>query len=51
MDNTFELAFEDFLEGKAYDRAEQAMFDLVRAAFMAGWQAGRETPMLSDEKS
>lgn len=43
--NDFELAFGLFLESQEYDAAEAAMFSLVRAAFLAGWQAaGGETP-------
>ena len=45
MSDEFELAFSNFLEGEAYDNASQALFDLVRAAFEAGWKAaGGELP-------
>lgn len=37
-----EVAFSDFLEGQAYDQAEEAIFALVRAAFLAGWKAAKE---------
>ena len=45
MDDSFEEAFEEFLEGKEYDQAEEALFAVTRAAFMAGWKAagGKET--------
>ena len=45
MTDDFELAFGNFLEQEEYDAAEQALFDLVRAAFEAGWKAaGGELP-------
>ena len=37
--DVFELAFGNFLESEAYDRAESELFLLVRAAFLAGWRA------------
>ncbi len=41
----FEEAFSDFLESKAYDHGEDALFNLTRAAFAAGWKAAkRELP-------
>lgn len=39
MDDSFELAFGNFLERQEYDEAEAALFAIVRAAFLAGWQA------------
>lgn len=33
-----EGAFSAFLDSEAYDRTEGALFDLMRAAFIAGWQ-------------
>ena len=39
--NDFEAAFGNFLENEVYDRGEDALFTLVRAAFMAGWKAAR----------
>lgn len=36
-----EKAFEAFLESVDYDRAEDALFSIVRRAFLAGWAAGR----------
>lgn len=45
MDDKFELAFGNFLERAEYDEAETALFTIVRAAFIAGWQAaGGKTP-------
>ena len=35
----FEKAFNDFLERKEYDNAENALFGITRAAFAAGWLA------------
>ena len=37
--DNFEKAFNDFLERKEYDEAENALFAVVRAAFTAGWLA------------
>ena len=39
--NEFEQAFSDFLETKAYDEAEDALFSVMRMAFLAGWRAAR----------
>ena len=44
MDNEFEAAFGTFLECRAYDTAQQAQFQLVRQAFLAGWLAAGGTP-------
>jgi len=41
----FELSFSNFLDDTEYDKAESAVFSLVRMAFKAGWlAAGGETP-------
>lgn len=46
MSNGYEEAFGLFLETKAYDGAESALFDIVRLAFEAGWKAaGGELPV------
>ena len=39
MSNEFEAAFSAFLDQQAYDDAESALFALVRAAVLAGWNA------------
>ena len=45
MNNDFEEAFSSFLERREYDEAEGALFAIVRAAFLAGWNAaGGEPP-------
>ena len=45
MDNEFEAAFSCFLERHEYDDAESVLFEIVRAAFLAGWRAaGGECP-------
>ena len=45
MDNKFETAFSNFLDRHEYDDAEAALFEIVRAAFLAGWcAAGGEGP-------
>ena len=50
MNEDREQAFDDFLETRACDAAQQALFDALRAAFLAGWaaapcvrQSGRRT--------
>ncbi len=43
--DNFEKAFNDFLERKEYDTAENALFEIVRAAFTAGWQAAGGEPL------
>ena len=41
----FEKAFSDFLERREYDQAENALFAMVRIAFVAGWKAaGGDAP-------
>ena len=41
----FEKAFSDFLDRREYDQAENALFSMVRIAFLAGWKAaGGEAP-------
>lgn len=43
--NNFEQAFGDFLERREYDQAENALFAMVRIAFLAGWRAaGGDAP-------
>lgn len=45
MSNDFEEAFSNFLERREYDEAENALFAMVRIAFLAGWKAaGGEPP-------
>ena len=46
MSNDFEEAFSSFLERREYDEAENALFSMVRTAFLAGWKsAGGEPPV------
>ena len=43
--DAFEQAFGYFLERREYDQAENALFAMVRIAFLAGWKAaGGEPP-------
>lgn len=52
MSNEFEEAFSEFLDRQAYDEAESALFDVVRAAFLAGWKAaGGPTPIPAPDSS
>ena len=41
MTDSFEKAFDNFLEEETYDDAEATLFALVRAAFLAGWNAAK----------
>jgi len=40
----FEKAFDDFLDRHEYDQAENALFAMVRIAFVAGWLAAGGAP-------
>ena len=40
----FEQAFGDFLDRREYDQAENALFAMVRIAFLAGWKAAGGNP-------
>lgn len=42
--DNFEQAFSNFLDRQEYDEAEGALFAIVRAAFLAGWNAAGGTP-------
>lgn len=45
MEIDFEKAFSDFLDRREYDEAENALFEMVRISFLAGWKAaGGEPP-------
>ena len=35
----FDKALSDFLDDEQYERTSEAMFSLIRAAFIAGWKA------------
>lgn len=41
--DTFEKALDDFLQTTEYDRAEDAIYTIVRKAFSADWRAAVET--------
>ena len=46
-----ENAFSDFLDGEAYDRAEEGLFAVVRLAFAAGWaEAKRDSERSAREQ-
>ncbi|MGE4548212.1 MAG: hypothetical protein AB7C89_01540 [Intestinibacillus sp.] len=47
----FEKAFEEILEQDEYDRAEEALFQIARAAFCSGWHAARRFQTLDCEKA
>ena len=34
----FEGKFSDFIDGEEYDKAEDALFAVIRAAYAAGWR-------------
>ena len=39
----FEAAFSDYLDSRAGDEAEAALFTVMRSAFRAGWRAAEST--------
>ena len=42
--NTFEKAFGDFIDRREYDCAANALFDMVRISFKAGWESAGGNP-------
>lgn len=40
----FEKAFEQFIDRKEYDSAENALFSMARISFQAGWLAAGGEP-------
>ena len=46
MSNEYEAAFDRFLESSVCDEANEAVFALSRAAFLAGWLAAGGAPGL-----
>ena len=44
MSNEFEKALDAFLEGADADEAHQALYDVIRAAFLAGWRSAGGDP-------
>jgi len=42
--DTFEKAYADFIDCREYDQAQNALFDMVRISFKAGWQAAGGNP-------
>ena len=45
LSNDFEKSFSSFLETRDYDQASEALFTIVRSAYLAGWKAaGGEPP-------
>lgn len=45
----FEEAFGDFIDRREYDSAENALFSMVRIAFVAGWLAANGSPPSSQK--
>ena len=43
----FERSFRDFLDRREYDKAENALFSMVRIAYLAGWKAAGGAPVPS----
>ena len=50
-DDEFERLFSDFIDGDEYDKASAAVFDLVRAAFKAGYLAASAKPYCAENIS
>ena len=44
MSNEFEKALDAFLEGAEADEAHQALYDIIRVAFLAGWRSAGGDP-------
>ena len=45
LSNNFEKTFSDYLESRDYDQASEALFTIIRSAYLAGWTAaGGEPP-------
>ena len=42
--NTFEKVFSDFIDRREYDEAQNALFEMVRISFQAGWKAAGGDP-------
>jgi hypothetical protein len=42
--NTFEKVFSDFIARREYDEAQNALFEMVRISFQAGWKAAGGDP-------
>ena len=42
INKEFESAFSDYLDSESSDKAESALFDIVRQAFAAGWKAAKQ---------
>jgi hypothetical protein len=40
----FEKALDDFLDRREYDQAANALYSMVRIAFLAGWKAAGGDP-------
>ncbi len=40
----FEKALDDFLDRREYDQAANALYSMVRIAFLAGWKAAGGNP-------
>ncbi len=45
LDEQCEKSFSDFLENDAYDQAEEAIFQMIGKAFLAGWVAAKREKM------
>lgn len=42
--NAFEKAFSEFIDRQEYDEAQNALFEMVRISFQAGWKAAGGDP-------
>ena len=50
MSNDFEEAFGNFLDRTEYDQAANALFEITRAAFQAGWLAAGGQPPVPQKR-
>ena len=42
--NQFEKAYGDFIDRREYDEAQNALHEMVRISFKAGWEAAGGNP-------
>ena len=51
MSDGFEKTFSDFLDSSEYDMAEEALFSMIRRAYIAGWKAAGGDVDTAEEKT
>ena len=51
MSDNFEKTFSDFLDSSEYDTTEEALFSMIRRAYIAGWKAAGGDVAAAEEKT